>query len=170
MIAPGKWVNMSDKIEYGRLMYRAMRRVIAEILTGVSENGLPGQHHFFITYDTTHPDVDMPDWLKKRYPKEITVVIQHWYENLDVDGDNGFSVTLNFGDSAVQLFVPFKAIRTFIDPFAEFGLRLDSQEKPDMEAMKMPDASKGDIGKTGSEGDETPDDGAKIISLDSFRK
>ena len=93
---------MSRSIDYGNLMHRAMRGLIQSVLTDVSENGLPGAHHFFITFDTTHPDVDIADWLHSRYPAEMTVVIQHWFENLKVT-DDGFAVTLNFGNQPEPL-------------------------------------------------------------------
>ncbi len=122
--------GMSGSIEYGNLMHRAMRRLISDVLEDVGENGLPGDHHFFITYETTHPDVGMPDWLKARYPEKIMIVIQHWFEDLVVDED-GFSVTLNFGDAPVALYVPFDALQTFVDPSVEFGLRFESQNSDD---------------------------------------
>ena len=102
---------MTHTIEYGHLMHDAMRSLIRTVLTDVSENGLPGAHHFFITFDATHPDAEMADWLSDRYPEEMTVVLQHWFDNLAVD-DMGFAVTLNFGDSPEPLYIPFDAIQT----------------------------------------------------------
>ena len=89
---------MSENIDYGNLMHQAMRDLIKQVLHGVKDNGLPGDHHFFITFDTEHPEVEIPGWLTERYPNEMTVVMQHWYDGLDVT-DNGFYVTLNFGDT-----------------------------------------------------------------------
>jgi len=80
---------MKTSIDYGNLMHRAMRGLIREVLEDVAEHGLPGDHHFFITFDTTHPDVELAQWLTDRYPTDMTVVMQHWYENLDV-GEDGF--------------------------------------------------------------------------------
>ena len=97
---------MTATIDYGNLMHRAMRGLIQNVLTDVAEHGLPGQHHFFITFDTMHPDVEIADWLSDRYPEEMTIVMQHWFENLDVT-DDGFSVTLNFGDAPEPLYVPW---------------------------------------------------------------
>ena len=74
---------MTRIIDYGNLMHRAMRGLIQNVLNDVSEHGLPGQHHFFITFDTMHPDVEIADWLSDRYPDEMTVVMQHWFDNLD---------------------------------------------------------------------------------------
>ena len=93
---------MSRSIDYGKLMHQAMRGLIQRVLVGVQDNGLPGLHHFFITFDTQHPDARLADWLKERYPSEMTVVMQHWFDNLEVTED-GFSVTLNFGDAPENL-------------------------------------------------------------------
>ncbi|MEH6832895.1 MAG: ClpXP protease specificity-enhancing factor SspB, partial [Sulfitobacter sp.] len=69
---------MSDTIDYGNLMHNAMRSLIRNVLLDVKDNGLPGAHHFFITFDTSHPDAELADWLSDRYPDEMTVVMQHW--------------------------------------------------------------------------------------------
>jgi hypothetical protein len=124
---------MTDTLDYGSLMHRAMRGLIFNVLEQVRDHGLPGNHHFFITFDTTHPDVQLADWLKDRYPEEMTVVIQHWFDNLVVRED-GFSITLNFGDQPEPIQIPFDAIQTFVDPSVEFGLRFENQ---DMDEMRM---------------------------------
>ena len=154
----------SRTIEYGNLMHAAMRGLVRKVLLDVEENGLPGDHHFFITFDTLHPDVEIADWLSDRYPGEMTVVMQHWYDGLEV-GEDGFSVTLNFGDSPAPLYIPFESIRTFVDPSVEFGLRFETQEGEE------PPADMVEI----DEDDDAPaeDDGpkeAEIVSLDKFRK
>lgn len=92
---------MSDRqssIAYGRLMHRAMRGLIQRVLSDVARDGLPGAHHFFVTFDTGAAGVQLADWLRDRYPQEMTIVIQHWYDGLMVD-DDGFSIILNFGDT-----------------------------------------------------------------------
>jgi hypothetical protein len=151
---------MARSIDYGNLMHRAMRGLIQSVLTEVSEHGLPGAHHFFITFDTTHPDVQMADWLKERYPTEMTVVIQHWYENLVVT-DEGFSITLNFGNNPEPMVIPFDALRTFVDPSVEFGLRFETQETDEEE----------DDEDVEIEVEEEPvRQDAEIVSLDQFRK
>ena len=156
---------MSRKIDYGNLMHRAMRGLIQNVLSDVRDHGLPGAHHFFITFDTTHPDARLADWLKERYPTEMTVVMQHWYDNLEV-GDDGFGVTLNFGDAPEQLFVPYDAIHTFVDPSVEFGLRFETQDDPD------DDDDGDDAGSDNGDGDPAAPDkpDAQVVSLDSFRK
>ncbi|MCV3271991.1 SspB family protein [Roseobacter sinensis] len=172
---------MGRSIDYGNLMHEAMRGLIRKVLDDVAENGLPGAHHFFITFDTSHPDAELADWLSDRYPGEMTVVMQHWYDNLDV-GEDGFSVTLNFGDSPEPLYIPYDAIKTFVDPSVEFGLRFETQEEEEtapartelapapaagLPALKPEDKlpAETDAKKT----DKKPQD-AEIVSLDSFRK
>ena len=165
---------MSQGIDYGTLMHRAMRSLIREVLDSVARNGLPGQHHFFITFDTSHPDVAIADWLRSRYPDEMTVVIQHWFDNLEVS-ERGFAITLNFGDTPEPLYIPYDAISTFVDPSVEFGLRFEKPDDEDDEAYP-PETDR----SRGSEDDEAPlaedveaDDhprDAEIVRLDSFRK
>jgi hypothetical protein len=149
---------MARSIDYGNLMHRAMRGLIQSVLTEVAEHGLPGAHHFFITFDTTHPDVQLADWLKERYPSEMTVVVQHEFENLTVT-DDGFSVTLSFGNKPEPMVIPFDALRTFVDPSVEFGLRFETQEQDDEDEPE-------DI-----EVEEEPErQAAEVVSLDQFRK
>jgi hypothetical protein len=159
---------MTRSIDYGNLMHSAMRGLIRRVLDDVKANGLPGEHHFFITFDTMHPDVEIADWLSDRYPGEMTVVMQHWFDNLDVT-DEGFSVTLNFGDSPEPLYIPYDAIRTFVDPSVEFGLRFETQEGEDDETVapaRMVDMD--DDGDTDASVPEKRD--ADVVSLDAFRK
>jgi hypothetical protein len=155
---------MTDSIQYGRLMHKAMRGLLAEVLRGVAETGLPGQHHFYITFETAAPGVDVPDWLRDRYPDEMTIVMQEWFDDLDVT-DDGFSVTLNFGNDRVTMTIPFEAIHTFVDPSVEFGLRFEPTEGDDgaSEPAESPMAHVED------EDDDEPRD-AEVVSLDSFRK
>ena len=169
---------MSGSIDYGNLMHEAMRGLIRKVLLDVADNGLPGSHHFFITFDTSHPDAELADWLSDRYPGEMTVVMQHWYDKLDV-GMDGFAVTLNFGDAPEPLYVPYDAIKTFVDPTVEFGLRFETQGEEDeadgthpkpQELLPRPPVSKI---PTKSEQDDDAKKVAKdadIVSLDSFRK
>ncbi|ARE81579.1 Stringent starvation protein B [Roseovarius sp. EC-HK134] len=151
---------MSRSIDYGNLMHRAMRGLIQEVLSKVQAEGLPGAHHFFITFDTKHPEAKLADWLKQRYPSEMTVVMQHWYDDLKVTND-GFGVTLNFGDAPERLYVPYDSIQTFVDPSVEFGLRFETQEvDDDIDELDDTDPP-----------DDDPSPGkAEVVRLDSFRK
>ena len=149
---------MSRTLDYGTLMPRAMRGLLLEVLTGVARGGLPGAHHFFITFDTRHPDARLADWLRERYPEEMTVVLQHWFDNLKVD-PQGFGVTLNFGDQPEPLYIPFDAIRTFVDPSVEFGLRFETQVSDDDEDESDDDGD-----------DEPPRPDAEVVRLDRWRK
>lgn len=162
---------MSDSIEYGALMHRAMRGLIHNVLVDVAERGLPGNHHFFITFDTLHPDVEIADWLSDRYPGEMTVVMQHWFDNLTVEED-GFAVTLNFGDSPEPLYIPFDAIKTFVDPSVEFGLRFEPTDDDDDAELSPHLTTVGDqrIEAVEEEPDQSADKGGDVVSLDSFRK
>lgn len=155
---------MTRSIDYGNLMHRAMRGLIHEVLTDVAAHGLPGQHHFFITFDTMHPDVEIADWLSDRYPGEMTVVMQHWFADLTVT-DEGFSVTLNFGDNPEPLYIPYDAIKTFVDPSVEFGLRFETQPP---EGGAGPGHPK--LGPDVSDEPEEPRAQAEVVSLDKFRK
>ena len=158
---------MTRSIEYGKLMHKAMRGLIQEVLSDVRDNGLPGAHHFFITFETTHPEARVADWLRDRYPEEMTVVMQHWFDALDVT-DDGFSVTLNFGDTPEHLYIPYDAIQTFVDPSVEFGLRFESQEDEDEDETAAKPAED-DIHLDMTEQDDSPKE-ADVVSLDSFRK
>ncbi|TKD17565.1 hypothetical protein FBT96_13885 [Rhodobacter capsulatus] len=152
---------MTRSIDYGTLMHRAMRGLIQTVLTEVAEHGLPGAHHFFITFDTRAPQVEMADWLKSRYPEEMTIVIQHWFDNLVVT-DEGFSITLNFGNQPEPLVIPFDAVHTFVDPSVEFGLRFESQDSDEEDEDEDEDEP--------ADEPEKPRTEAEVVSLDKFRK
>lgn len=152
---------MARSIDYGNLMHRAMRGLIQSVLADVAQNGLPGAHHFFITFDTTHPGVALADWLRERYPSEMTVVVQHWFENLEVE-DDLFRITLNFGNQPEPMVIPFDAVRTFVDPSVEFGLRFESQTSDEEDDEEVEDDDQED------EPEGRRD--AEVVSLDQFRK
>ena len=148
---------MAREIDYGGMMHRAMQGLIADVLHGVAQDGLPGEHHFFITFDTRDEGVEMADWLRERYPEEMTIVIQHWFDNLKVTHE-GFWITLNFGNSPEPLYIPFDSVRTFVDPSVEFGLRFETQgPQGEPEAALEPEAPPARAQ-------------AEVVSLDKFRK
>ena len=167
---------MTTGINYGSLMHQAMRGLIRTVLEDVQKDGLPGDHHFFITFDTGHPDVEIADWLSDRYPGEMTVVMQHWFDNLDV-AEDGFAVTLNFGDAPERLYIPFDAVLTFVDPSVEFGLRFESSEGEEDDGAVV--SAPRSIKDTSEMDDDAPSDtetpaperkNAEVVSLDTFRK
>lgn len=162
---------MTDTIPYGQLMHRAMRGLMRDLLQEIATIGeLPGDHHFFITFDTNHPGVDVAPWLRERYPNEMTVVMQHWFDNLVVLEDR-FSVTLNFGDQPEPLVIPFLAIKTFVDPSVEFGLRFDGEDDLEDDGEMVPESPMVVIEEDEMEAElEEPKGDAEVVSLDAFRK
>ena len=164
---------MSNGINYGRLMHEALRQLISKVLAQVAREGLPGKHHFYITFDTNHPGVDMARSLRERYPTEMTIVLQDWFTDLAVMKDR-FSVTLNFGNVPEPIVIPFEAIRTFVDPSVEFGLRFDAR------GDAAPDEAGDDAFPfevepgSGPEAEPTEPNGdrreGEVVSLDKFRK
>jgi hypothetical protein len=147
-------------IDYGGLMQRALRGVMAQTLGIVAKNGLLGGHHFYITLDTQHAGVDMPAWLKQQYPKEITIVLQNEFWDLIVLQDR-FSVGLSFSGRSAPLVVPFDAVTRFVDPHAEFGLKFDAHDVDDDDS---------------DDDEEDPDPapssprGGDVVNINRFRK
>jgi hypothetical protein len=159
--------DASATIDYATMMHDAMRGLIRRVLSRVARDGLPGEHHFFISFDTTHPDVEIAAWLRERYPEDMTIVLQHWYDGLDVR-DGGFSVTLNFGDSPETLSVPWGAVRTFVDPSVEFGLRFETRMDEPSGPEDGPDGGGAPFAEV--EAPEPERREAEVVSLDRFRK
>lgn len=153
---------MTDTINYARMMQKAMQGLMIDVLKKTSINGLPGNHHYFISFKTKSEGVIVADWIKERYPEEMTIVIQHWFDNLNVN-DNYFSITLNFGDNPENLTIPWDSILTFVDPSVEFGLRFEDEENKDNDTHEeIPESNMVVI--------EEEDNVAEIVNLDSFRK
>ena len=157
-------------IDYGNMVHDAMRGLIKRLLQDIASAGkLPGDHHFFITFDTMHPEVEIADWLSDSYPNEMTIVVQHWFDNLEIT-DGGFSITLNFGDNPEPLYIPFMALRTFVDPSVEFGLRFEQleDETSNLNAAALP-VAEAPMHENAEPSDKPKTDG-QVVSLDSFRK
>lgn len=112
---------MSSAIDYAGMLRDAGRDVVRRVLARVAEEGLPGEHHFYVGFDTTHPGVEMAPGLRRVHPQTMTIVLQHQFWELGVD-DEAFTVTLRFGGRYERLRVPFSALTAFLDPSAEFGL------------------------------------------------
>ena len=113
-----------DPLDYERMVREALIEVPRRALRLAAREGLPGEHHFYVSFRTGDPGVSVSPSLRARHPEEMTVVLQHQYWDLAV-GDDAFSVTLRFGGAPERLHVPFAALTAFADPAAEFGLRFD---------------------------------------------
>jgi hypothetical protein len=113
-----------SEIDYGEILQRALRSVMRVVLERTAREGLPGDHHFYLSLRTDYAGVQLPPFLRQRFPQEITVVLQHQFRDLVVD-DAGFAVTLRFDGMPARLVVPWGAVSAFFDPTAEFGLRFD---------------------------------------------
>lgn len=130
---------MASSIDYQEIVRDALREVVYRVLAQVADEGLPGSHHFFITFDTSHPGVEMSPDLFDHYPESMTVILQHQFWDLEVD-DTSFSVTLSFGGRRESLRVPFDALLSFVDPEAQFGLQFTEQLDLEEETANTPDS------------------------------
>ena len=112
-----------ETFPYDQWVNEALRSVLSRALKQLAENGPTGDHHFFINFNTTHDGVEIPGFLRAQYPEEITIVLQHQFENLIIE-DQGFEVTLSFSGKKSRLCVPFDAVTSFADPLVNFGLQI----------------------------------------------
>jgi hypothetical protein len=115
---------MADQIRYDLLTQQALRGVVRSVLADAAKKGLPGEHHFFISFDTHADGVRISDRLLAQYPEEMTIILQHQFWDLSV-GDTAFDVGLSFGGIPEKLTVPFEAINGFFDPSVQFGLQFE---------------------------------------------
>jgi hypothetical protein len=136
----------------------ALRGVMREALARAATQGLPGQHHFYINFRTDFPGLAIPDRLAQQYPKEMTVVLQHEFWDLEVS-EHCFSVTLSFANRRERLTIPFDAITAFADPAVKFALQFQPVTAEAEAPASPPDLS--------AAKEEKP---AEIVALDSFRK
>lgn len=165
----------STGIDYGELMQGALKGVMRAALDVAATEGLPDRHHFYITFRTDHAGVQVADHLKAQYADEMTVVLQHQFEALDVD-DEGFSVTLRFNRRPERLNIPFDAVTAFVDPAVNFALHFQPQGGEAVGTSFGDLAGHADMRTAGAAEDEPdPDDdgaapgGGTVVSLDSFR-
>lgn len=165
-------IEDENTLRYDRMVERALRGVVREAVEEVMETGLPGDHHFYITFMTDYPGVDIPDYLMERYPGEMTIVLQYQFYDLEVD-DETLRVTLSFNNIPEKLVIPMQAITIFADPSVNFALQFQPLESVRDEL----DADELDILPIGenaadSIAEEAADDGKRgeVISLDQFRK
>ncbi|MBO0903082.1 SspB family protein [Jiella sonneratiae] len=186
-----------DLIRYDVLAQEALRGVIRKVLGEVAKTGLPGEHHFFITFLTSAPGVRISSRLREKYPELMTIVIQHQFWDLQVT-ETSFEVGLSFSDIPERLLVPYSAIRGFYDPAVNFELEFDVQSaagtaRPDSEEpapapvplakpgtpapaarkgkdAQKPEKTKADKAESGAEASEGERKDAEVVSLDAFRK
>ncbi len=187
-----------DHIRYDILVQEALRGVVRKVMGEVAKTGLPGDHHFFISFATKAPGVRISERLLEQYEKEMTIVIQHQYWDFKVN-DNSFEIGLSFDGKSENLEIPFSAIKGFFDPSVQFGLQFDvasidknkgegksdnsdeqrlkeevsSKEKEVVTEAKLKKKSskkQQDRQKTTQKSKDKNSEDNKIVSLDSFRK
>jgi len=157
-----------DPLDYQQLMHTALRDVVRRALVIVAHSGLPPGHHFYITFLTQVPGVELPPSLLERYPEEMTIVVQHQFWNLEVH-DDAFEISLSFQSLQRHLVVPFKAVIAFVDPPAEFGLRF--APPPGFEQSAEEDEAVLRKEKAPAEEKAEPaEEIGKVVSLADFRK
>ncbi|MBT5263797.1 MAG: hypothetical protein HOL85_03130 [Rhodospirillaceae bacterium] len=162
---------MTDEtFTYDQMVEDALRGVVIQVLQDASERGLPGNHHFYITFKTAYPGVQVPAYLAEKYPDEMTIVLQYQFWDLILE-DELFTVTLSFNDVRERLIVPYAALTGFADPSVKFGLQFQ---------VEMPDSGLTDTEKLPETGIDPVEDGVtpenvapdlgQVVSLDQFRK
>ena len=150
-------------IPYDEIVQEALREVVGRVLHEVEKTGgLPGGHHFYITFQTRMPGVVIPKHLSERFPDEMTIVIQHRFWDLKVEDDE-FSVGLSFGGVPTTLAVPFAAVTEFVDPAVDFSLKFQANGAP--LGHEDHDAPGNDLPIV-----ETAEDGSNVVSVDFTRK
>lgn len=157
-----------DPLDYETMVQIALREVVYESLSYTEKNGLPGNHHYYITFAAEYPGIEIPDYLKDQYGDEITIVLQYEFWDLKA-GKQGFHVTLCFDDAHEKLYIPYGALLSFVDPSVKFGLQFTpifADSSPVESAEKV---IKGDKNPNDKKA-EIPTDGSNVITLDKFRK
>jgi hypothetical protein len=167
----------TELIRYDLMVERALRDVVRQSLALAAESGLPGDHHFFITFATGFRGVTLPDHLRKKYPSEMTIVLQHQFFGLEVSDDR-FAVSLSFNSKTERLVIPFASVTAFADPSVNFALQFHAAdqeaeevelEAADAEETQALDESPPPTDKTGA--DKTgADKTGNVVTLDRFRK
>jgi len=133
-----------DSLRYGQMVEDALRGVVRAALEHTLEHGLSGDHHFYLTFRTRAPGVVLPDFLRERYPEEMTIVVQHQFWDLTV-GEDAFGISLSFDNQLAELNVPYAALSAFVDPSVKFGLQFSVEEGAD-----APDGASGTPRRGGS--------------------
>jgi hypothetical protein len=160
-----------DLLRYDKMIEAAMRGVVRQAISDVGRHGMPGAHHFYISFRTDNPGTIIPDYLKSRYPQEMTIVLQYQFWGLEVE-EESFSVTLSFNNVHERLTIPFQAVTVFADPAAKFTLPFQSAVPA--EAGQAPPEPASDAAKPAPAAEgadaEKPAEDAKVVTLDAFRK
>ena len=169
----------TDHIRYDVLARDALRGVLRKVLNDAAAHGLPGEHHFFITFVSKAEGVKISSRLLAQYPEEMTIILQHQFWDLTVLEDR-FEVGLSFGGIPERLIVPFSAIKSFLDPSVKFGLQFDTSDVAEIAPAGLPAApaaSAVSVPAPAAESEEKPEDpaapsqgGAEVVRLDRFRK
>lgn len=187
-----------DVLRYDLMVQEALKGVVRKILSEAARDGLPGEHHFYVTFRTGAPGVRLSQRLREKHPEEMTIVLQHQFWDLSVS-EHAFEVGLSFSGVPERLLVPFDAVTTFFDPSVQFGLKFETQDTPEEAAAAEPETAEAptplpakpvpagvpavkskaagaeEVGGDDKEApaSESEDDGrgsAEVVSLDSFRK
>jgi len=159
----------TERLRYDKMVEDALRGVVREALREAAAEGMPGDHHFYVTFDTTHAGTVMPDWLRAQYPEQMTIVLQHQFWGLEV-GDDSFSVTLSFNNRQERLTVPLAAIAGFADPAVKFGLQFEATEVEGAETAKPVEKVAASATRKPAAVPAVPNNGADVVTLDAFRK
>jgi hypothetical protein len=155
-------------LRYDKMVENALRSVVRQALTVAAEHGLPGAHHFYVTFRTDHPGVDMPDFLRAQYPQEMTIVLEHQFWGLEVD-EVHFAVTLSFRNQTQRLVIPLAAITAFADPSVKFGLEFRAETSADDLPPEPAPTPEPPPPTAPSAEDDKPKAG-EVVKLDLFRK
>lgn len=164
-----------DYMRYDRMVEDALRGVVRRALTEAASNGLNGNHHFYLTFRTMAPGVQIPAYLVERYPDEMTIVLQFQFYGLEV-GDELFTVTLSFNNQQERLTIPYNAISIFADPSVNFALQFQQADEADAQAddgetvvaaLEGPKMASGKPASGKSDGDDKT---GEVVSLDQFRR
>ena len=156
--------HVDSLIPYDDVVQEALRAVVGRVLGNVARDGLPGDHHFYITFKTQAPGVSIPQHLHERFPDEMTIVLQNKFWDLDVT-PQGFTVSLTFNQVPAKLQIPFAAITAFVDPAVDFGLQF--QAAVDELAPEAHEDAENDGPEPDGDGDG---DGSNVVSIDFGRK
>ncbi len=155
-----------DTLRYDKMVENALRGVVRGAVQEIVENGLPGDHHFYITFLTEYPGVEIPEYLHERYPGEMTIVLQFQFEDLYVD-DEVLKVSLSFNNKPELLIVPLAAISIFADPSVNFALQF---QPLDPEHGDLPDPDGGGSNEDKADNSKEEETKGEVVSLDQFRK